>query len=125
MIQKTNETNTRFGQYDGFSTNLLIGESNSGCDEISIQITNVLPGKMQTIHSHPEYQCYYILQGKGQVIIEDEVQELLSGDAVLIPSNSMHGIKNIGETILRYLTANKAFGTERENEIWPSHNQND
>ena len=35
----TNRTNTRFGQYDGFSTSLLIGESNAGSKEISIQIT--------------------------------------------------------------------------------------
>lgn len=118
MIQKTNESNTRSGQYDGFSTNLLIGESNTGCDEISIQITNILPGKMQPIHSHPEYQCYYILQGKGQVIIDDEQQELQAGDAVLIPANAKHGIKNIGEITLKYLTANKAFGTKRESEIW-------
>ncbi len=68
----------------------------------------------------PEYQCYYILQGKGQVIIDDEEQELLAGDAVLIPANAMHGIKNIGEITLKYLTANKAFGIKRESEIWPS-----
>jgi quercetin dioxygenase-like cupin family protein len=118
VIIITNETNSHCGQYDGFSTNLLIGESNTGCDEISTQITTVLPGKMQSIHRHPQCQCYYILQGKGQVVIDDEEQELLPGDAVLIPANAMHGIKNIGETTLRYLTANKAFGTKRESEIW-------
>lgn len=118
MIQKNNACNTRFGKYDGFNTNLLVGESNTGCDEISIQITNVMPGKMQTIHNHPQFQCYYIIQGKGQIIIDDEEEELVSGDAVLIPANAMHGIKNIGEDNLQYLTANKAFGIQREKEIW-------
>jgi hypothetical protein len=42
----TNRTNTRFGEYDGFSTNLLIGELNSGSKEISIQITDVDPNEM-------------------------------------------------------------------------------
>lgn len=33
----TNRKNTRFGKYEGFSTNLLIGEINSDSQEISIQ----------------------------------------------------------------------------------------
>jgi mannose-6-phosphate isomerase-like protein (cupin superfamily) len=118
MIKKTDESNTSFGKYDGFTSSLLIGESNTGCSEISIQITNVEPGKMQTVHKHPQYQCYYIIQGNGQIIIDEEESELLPGDAVLIPANSMHGIKNIGKDVLRYLTANKAFGIAREKEIW-------
>ena len=40
------------------------------------------------------------------MIIEDESKEVSDGDAVLIPSNHKHGIKNIGNTILEYLTAN-------------------
>ena len=49
----TNRTNTRFGKYDGFSTNLLIGELNSGSKEISIQITDVDPGRGTGIDSDP------------------------------------------------------------------------
>ena len=52
----TNRKNTKFGQYDGFSTHLLIGELNSGSKEISIQITEVMPGEMQFIHSHEQEQ---------------------------------------------------------------------
>jgi oxalate decarboxylase/phosphoglucose isomerase-like protein (cupin superfamily) len=118
MIQKTNVQSTRSGKYDGFTTNLLIGECNTGCNEISLQITNVIPGKMQTIHSHPQCQCYYVINGKGRVIIDKDEEDLLPGDSVLIPAYAMHGIKNIGEEILQYLTANKSFGVEREREIW-------
>jgi mannose-6-phosphate isomerase-like protein (cupin superfamily) len=118
MIQVTNESTTRHGEYDGFSTHLLMGESNTGCTEISIQTTKVLPGKMQTLHNHIENQCYYIIEGIGTVIIDNEEKTVKSGDAVFIPSNANHGIKNTGETILTYLTANKAFGSEREREIW-------
>jgi quercetin dioxygenase-like cupin family protein len=118
MIQKTNESNTRFGNYDGFSSSLLIGESNSGCDEVSIQITTVMLGKMQSIHKHPQCQCYYVIEGRGRVLIDEEEKDLLPGDAVFIPANATHGIINIGENILKYLTANKAFGIKRESEIW-------
>ncbi len=116
----TNTKNTNIGKYDGFSTNLLIGESNSDSKEISIQITDVDPGSMQFIHSHEEDQCYYIISGSGKMFINEQTQEVKKGDAVFIPSNSTHGIENIGKGVLTYLTANKAFGKQRESEIWPN-----
>jgi len=115
----TNKKNTRFGNYDGFSTSLLIGELNSNSKEISIQITDVEPGKMQYLHTHPQEQCYYIIAGIGQMIVDDQAEEVKKGDAVFIPSNATHGIKNIGSDMLTYLTANPAFGKQKEEEIWP------
>jgi len=114
-----NSSNTRFGTYDGFSTSLLIGESNSGSKEISIQITNVDPNKMQFLHSHGQAQCYFIISGKGLMFVDDETEEVQEGNAIFIPSNSIHGIQNIGSDILTYLTANQAFGKLREKELWP------
>ena len=117
----TNTKNTRFGQYDEFSTNLLIGELNSGSKEISIQITEVDSNEMQFLHSHKQEQCYYIISGTGLIFINDQSEEVHKGDAVFIPSNSTHGIKNIGNKKLKYLTSNRAFGKKREKEIWPEN----
>jgi len=111
--------NTRLGKYDGFSTNLLIGETNSGSKEISIQITDVEPNEMQFLHSHEQERCYYIISGTGLMIIDDQTKEVKEGNAVFIPSNSTHGIKNIGNNRLTYSTANQAFGEQREKELWP------
>ena len=115
----TSRTNTRVGRYKGFTTNLLIGELNSASKEISIQITDVEPGEMQFLHSHEEEQCYYIVRGVGSMIIDGENRSVKEGEAIFVPSESTHGIKNIGDDTLTYLTANKAFGKQREGEIWP------
>ena len=115
----TNRTNTRIGSYNGFSTNLLVGELNSGSTKISIQITDVEPNEMQFLHSHTQEQCYYILTGNGLMIIDEESEKVKDGDAIFIPSGAAHGIKNIGLTTLTYLTANQAFGKQREIELWP------
>ena len=78
-------------------------------------------GSEQPIHSHEPEQCYYIIKGQGLMIIEDESKEVSDGDAVLIPSNRKHGIKNIGNTILEYLTANSpVFSEEYEDSLWPA-----
>jgi mannose-6-phosphate isomerase-like protein (cupin superfamily) len=76
----TNNKNTKYGKYDGFSTNLLIGELNSGSKEISIQITVVEKNKMQYLHSHKQAQCYYIISGVGLMIIDDQKAEVKEGD---------------------------------------------
>jgi mannose-6-phosphate isomerase-like protein (cupin superfamily) len=115
----TNSTSVQSGLYYGFKTSLLIGESNSGSKEISIQITEVEPQKMQFLHSHDEEQCYYIVRGTGLMFINSEEKNVGNGDAVFIPSNASHGIENIGSEKLVYLTANKAFGLEKERSIWP------
>lgn len=107
------------GRYDGFRTWLLVGESNSDSGAISIQITEVKPGEMQSIHAHPQEQCYYITRGKGIMIINAEEKPVKKGDAVFIPSQATPGIKNTGQAILQYLTANPGFGQEKEKQLWP------
>lgn len=55
------------------------------------------------------------------MIIECETREVSSGDAIYIPSNKKHGIKNIGDTALEYLTANSpVFTNDYEDSLWPS-----
>lgn len=107
------------GSYEGFKTWLLIGESNSGSKEISIQITEVEPQGMQFLHAHEEQQCYYVVRGAGLIIIDQEERSVHEGEAIFIPSNATHGIKNTGSETLVYLTANRAFGVEKEKTIWP------
>jgi quercetin dioxygenase-like cupin family protein len=88
---------------------------------LSIQISTIPKGSGQPIHAHDPEQCYYIIKGTGLMIIEDETREVTSGDAIYIPSNKKHGIKNIGDMALEYLTANSpAFTKDYEDSLWLS-----
>lgn len=113
-----NKQNSPSGQYDGFFTCLFIGEETTGSKEISIQLTEVLPGKMQTLHKHSQTQCYYVVEGEGRMIIDTEEEDVSKGDTVFIPGDAVHGIINNGYKTLIYLTANQAFGVSKEKEIW-------
>lgn len=100
---------------------MLISPKNSSTRNLSIQISEVPVGSEQPIHKHEPEQCYYIIKGKGLMTIEAESREIFSGDAVYIPSNLNHGIKNIGDDVLEYLTANSpAFDDQYETTLWPS-----
>jgi mannose-6-phosphate isomerase-like protein (cupin superfamily) len=53
--------------------------------------------------------------------IEDETKEVTAGDAIFIPPNLKHGIKNIGNDVLEYLTANApVFSEQYESVLWPA-----
>jgi mannose-6-phosphate isomerase-like protein (cupin superfamily) len=100
---------------------MLISPHSSSARNLSIQISEVPVGSGQPAHKHAPEQCYYIVRGKGLMMIGDETQQVGAGDAVYIPPDSMHGIRNIGDDTLEYLTANSpAFDKDYEDLLWPS-----
>ena len=119
ILNKSNTRNT--GTLELLTSHMLISPRNSSTKNLSIQISTVPVGSEQPIHAHDPEQCYYIIKGTGLMIIEDETSEVTSGDAIYIPSNKKHGIKNFGDEALEYLTANSpAFTKEYEDSLWPT-----
>ena len=119
IFNKKNSKNT--GKLEILTSYMLISPQSSSTKHISMQISEVPIRSEQPIHAHEPEQCYYIIKGKGLMTIEEENQEVASGDAVFIPSNKRHGIKNIGNEVLEYLTANApVFAKEYEDSLWPS-----
>ncbi len=119
IFNKTNSRNT--GTLEILTSYMLLSPRSSSAEHLSIQVSVVPVGSEQPIHAHEPEQCYYVIKGKGLMIIEDETREVISGDVIYIPSNKKHGIKNIGDVALEYLTANSpAFTKEYEDSLWPS-----
>ena len=119
VFNKSNSRNT--GELPVLTSWMLISPQNSSAQNLSIQISEVPVGSEQPIHNHEPEQCYYIIKGKGLMTIEEGSKEVNAGDAVYIPSDSKHGIKNIGDELLEYLTANSpVFSEQYENTLWPS-----
>ena len=119
IFNRGNSKNT--GNLPILSSWMLIGSRNSSAQAISMQISEIPVGSEQPMHNHDPEQCYYIIKGKGLMIIEEETREVYAGDAVDIPSNKKHGIKNLGDDVLEYLTANSPmFGEKYESTLWPA-----
>ena len=119
IFNKKNSRNT--GKLEILTSYMLISPQSSSTKKLSIQISEVPIGSEQPIHAHEPEQCYYLIRGKGLMIIEDEAKEVTSGDAIFIPSNKKHGIKNTGDEVLEYLTTNSpVFTREYEDSFWPS-----
>jgi quercetin dioxygenase-like cupin family protein len=119
IFNKTNSRST--GNLEILKSYMLISPQTSSTTNLSIQISCVPIGSEQPIHAHEPEQCYYIIKGKGLMIVEEEAREVCAGDAIYIPSNKKHGIKNIGDDVLEYLTANSpTFAKKYEDALWPS-----
>ncbi|HEY0545421.1 MAG TPA: cupin domain-containing protein [Pyrinomonadaceae bacterium] len=55
-------------------------------------------------HHHLETEeIYYILRGKGRMIVGDETREVEAGDAVFIPRGHTHTLENTGREAMTIL----------------------
>ena len=62
------------------------------------------PGQEQRVHDHGGAdKFYYVLEGKGTFIVDDQRQELGEGELVLAPARSVHGVINHSSERLRCL----------------------
>ncbi len=44
-------------------------------------------------HSHPTHEFYYVLSGRGTMVICDEEREIRQGDLVYIPPDTVHSLR--------------------------------
>jgi len=120
IFDRGNSKNT--GELSVLTSWILVSPQNAKAQNLSLQVSEVPVGSEQPLHSHSPEQCYYIIKGKGLMIIEEEVREVSAGSAIYIPPDKRHGIKNTGNDILEYLTANSPpFDQEYENALWPTN----
>ncbi|MDQ7095428.1 cupin domain-containing protein [Desulfosporosinus sp. PR] len=77
-------------------TRRVFGGNNS-----MMTLNEIMPGAVPALHSHPHEQISYIMKGKAEFVLGDEVLNLEEGDLLLIPPNVPHRLKVIGdETVL-------------------------
>ncbi|MFZ1291269.1 MAG: cupin domain-containing protein [Melioribacteraceae bacterium] len=58
-------------------------------------------------HSHLEDEFFFVLEGKAEFYLNGETKIGTPYSSFYCPSNSTHGIKNAGDTELKYLVIKK------------------
>ncbi|MFN0086679.1 MAG: cupin domain-containing protein [Blastocatellia bacterium] len=83
----------------------LFETDNFFCDVYCLE-----PGQEQKVHAHKvEDKLYYVLDGAGLFIVDEEERELGREQLILAPAGSEHGVRNTsGErlTLLVFMTPN-------------------
>ena len=69
----------------------------------SLAWAKVLPGKITRLHCLKTSEVYYILEGRGEMHIDEEMRQVGPGQAVYIPPHSRQRIRNTGGSDLLFL----------------------
>jgi mannose-6-phosphate isomerase-like protein (cupin superfamily) len=90
---------------DGVSWRTLLSADRTPTDSLTMGIAEIAPGSPDEfhLHHHEPAEAYFILSGTGAMSIDGEVQNVRTGSAIFVPSNSVHAIANTGDEVLRLL----------------------
>jgi mannose-6-phosphate isomerase-like protein (cupin superfamily) len=81
---------------------VMRGETEGGFLEL-ISEFQVEPEGEVFPHSHPTHEWYYVVAGRGTMVIGDEERQVDVGDLVYIPPNAIHSMRSPADATLRCL----------------------
>ena len=58
-------------------------------------------------HRHPEDEFFFVLEGTAEFFLDGQTKIAGPYTSFYCPSNSLHGIRNAGDTVLKYLVIKK------------------
>ena len=67
------------------------------------RMVRIPAGKFNEKHKHAHETLIHILEGVGQVVVDERVLPVQPGDSVLVPRWAMHQTQNLGNTPMRFL----------------------
>jgi mannose-6-phosphate isomerase-like protein (cupin superfamily) len=80
---------------------VMVTDDTCGSQQYSAGLFWVRPGTRGHEDRHPgQEEVYYIFEGKGKVVIEDEPNDIEAGDVVFIPDGLRHYLINDGPATL-------------------------
>lgn len=89
--------------HEGTFNRRLVSPSDA-IENIEVIIGEMEPGGKAKPHFHEDIeQIMYILSGEMYVKIENKETVLSKGDVVIIPKKTIHEVKNVGLTHLRFI----------------------
>jgi mannose-6-phosphate isomerase-like protein (cupin superfamily) len=102
---KRNRTEAPRRERDGLVSHILLHAGDLPETQLTVTWVDVAPGSGQRPHSHAPEQVYVVVRGRGRMRIDDEERFVSEGDLVYIPPDTLHGIENISEKVLTYVSA--------------------
>lgn len=70
----------------------LISAPRTDTAELTCGIAIMQPGDTFALHSHPQAEVYFGLEGEGEVLIDAIPHRLAPGVALFIPGGAVHGV---------------------------------
>lgn len=84
----------------------ILVDADSNGKQYSVIEDVVPPQAGPPLHTHPDEEIFYILEGNFEFILNDPAKPIAAkvGDVITVPSNALHTFKNVGDTSGKLLT---------------------
>ena len=83
----------------------LLGPEFCDISNLNIAFITLDPGKVSEAHYHRQLEeVYYILEGTGEITVNNEQREISKGDIIYVPPKAVHTVLNNGKKPLRLIT---------------------
>ena len=81
----------------------FIFEGGMDRNKLSLHISEVGPGQSaHPPHTHDGEEIFYVFSGEGEVLFGEQTHQVTVNEAVHVDCQVLHGIRNIGDSTLRY-----------------------
>jgi mannose-6-phosphate isomerase-like protein (cupin superfamily) len=91
---------------------LFEGRSRAGIG-ISMFIVRTPPGIAVELHTHPYSETFLLLEGCGRWTAGDEVVELEPNQMLVVPADTPHGFRNVGDGQLLVVSVHESGALEQ------------
>lgn len=89
---------------DGSVIRELMHPAIQGSETMSVAEAEIKPGSKTEHHCHHRSEeIYHILDGVGELRVDDAIEEVQKGDTICIPAKAFHSVTNIGMKPLKIL----------------------
>jgi mannose-6-phosphate isomerase-like protein (cupin superfamily) len=95
----------RYVREEGITSYLLASPRTCGAKQLTVTLVEIAPDGEQRIHRHDPEQIYFVFEGGGIMTVGEDEERVVAGDCIFIPSDTRHGLKNDGQTVLKYVSA--------------------
>lgn len=89
-------------------------EHGRGDVDVSIFVTRTPPGKFVSLHVHPYSETFVLLEGRGRWTSGEHVVELEPESVLVVPPDTPHGFRNIGDVPLLVVSAHERGDMQQE-----------
>ena len=87
---------------------LYEGAKHGADSDISIFVVRQQPGNFVHLHQHPYPETFVVISGRGRWTAGRVVEELAPDDVIVVPPETLHGFRNIGDETLHVLSVHEA-----------------
>lgn len=92
---------------DSATAFLFEGTKLAGID-ISMFVVRTPPGRSVELHTHPYSETFLLLEGEGRWTAGDHVVELRPNSMLVVPRETPHGFRNIGDAPLLVVSVHES-----------------